>query len=117
MSPEAENDLERFAGLFKFNVDQIRDEHGRFTSEGMASMTGSEVNHHLDRLQREDHALGQQMIAAGRGNERPSEYLEKPDPLSSKLRQNYHDQSSLRNEVARRAGPGMSRVPKGYRFR
>jgi len=80
-----------------------------------ANMQGSAINSELDRLDRESSQLNDQMIAAGRGHERPSEYLKMSDPLATKLRANYERRMALRNEIDRRYGPGApSRLPRGF---
>ena len=50
------------------------------------TMTAGQINKELDKLDQIDHDLTEQMIAIGRGHERPSEYLNKTDPLSLELR-------------------------------
>lgn len=53
-------------------------------------------------------------FAAGRGNERPSDYLKKDDPLAQRARTLYNRRLFLRMEVELRAGPGMKRLPRGF---
>ncbi len=79
-----------------------------------ATMTAQQINKELDKLDMQDSTLGDEMIAAGRGHERPSEYLKMEDPLSRELLANYERRSALRNEIALRFGPGApSRFPVG----
>lgn len=68
-------------------------------------MTASQINKELDRLDREGSANCDAFIAAGRGHERPSEYLKKTDPLSLEARRIYDRKSDLRAEITRRYGP------------
>lgn len=80
-----------------------------------AVMTAGEINKELDKLGEQRDRLGQQMIDAGRGHERPSEWLRLNDPLSIELRNNSDRRDKLRNEIARRYGPGApTRLPKGF---
>lgn len=81
----------------------------------VASMLASEINRALDKLEAEDSRLTGEMIAAGRGNERPSEYLQMNDPLSMRLRANWESKKELYRERDRRYGPGApSRLPRGF---
>lgn len=64
-------------------------------------MTASTINHTLDRLDKASSTLTDVFIAEGRGYERPSETFQLHDA-----------RTVLRNEVARRYGPGApSRLP------
>jgi len=81
----------------------------------VAEMLASEINKALDKLDTEDSRLTHEMIAAGRGNERPSEYLQMTDPLSMRLRDNWERKKELYRERDRRYGPGApSRLPRGF---
>lgn len=79
-------------------------------------MTAGEINRELDKLERQNSALGQRMIDAGRGHERPSEYLKMDDPLSIERTRNFDRRGRLRAEIERRYGPGAPRrLPPGFR--
>lgn len=82
-----------------------------------AAMTASEINKALDRLDARRSRNTDAFIAAGRGHERPNEYLQKSDPLSTEARLIFDEQSALRHEIAMRYGPGApSRLPTGRGF-
>ncbi len=75
-------------------------------------MTASEINKELDKLDARSSKNTDDFIAAGRGHERPSEYLRQADPLSMEARRISDRQSSLRIEIERRYGPrAPSRLP------
>ncbi len=79
-----------------------------------ATMTAGAINKELDRLDAQSSALGQQMIDAGRGYERPSEYLRMTDPLAMELRRNSDRRLALRIEISSRYGPNApGRLPPG----
>ncbi len=83
-----------------------------FPSVRPEELKNSQVNHFLDRLDKVGSELSSAMIAEGRGYEKPSETLTLHDPLAVAYRQIWETQSALRNEVARRYGPGApSRLP------
>lgn len=85
------------------------------TDRDPASMTASEINRELDRIDARRSRNTDAFIVAGRGEERPSEYLAKDDPLSLEARAIHERASALRAEIARRYGPGApSRLPRGY---
>jgi hypothetical protein len=76
------------------------------------TMAASQINKELDKLSEQSSKLGQEMIDAGRGHERPSEYLKMTDPLSIELRKNSDRRQALRAEIAVRYGPDApSRLP------
>ncbi len=77
-------------------------------------MAAAKINAEIERLVKADSELTHAFIAAGRGHERPSEYLVKDDPLSRRARAIYDRRHELRTEVELRAGPGMSRLPRGF---
>lgn len=81
-----------------------------------SEMTAGEINKALDRLDKLGSANTEAFIAAGRGNERPSDYLgNMDDPLSRKATELWRLRMAYRNEVERRYGPGApSRLPKGF---
>lgn len=67
------------------------------------------INRALDALDRRASKNTDAFIAAGRGRERPSEYLEKDDPLSREALAIFRERSALQNEIERRYGPGAPR--------
>ena len=77
-------------------------------------MAAAAINAEIEKLVKADSALAHELIAAGRGHERPSEYLKKDDPLSRKARALFDRRHALRMEVELRAGPGMTRLPRGF---
>lgn len=82
--------------------------------KSIAEMTAGEINRELDRLDRRASVNTDAFIAAGRGQERPSDYLRKTDPLSLEALAIFQRRSDLRAEMARRYGPGVpSRLPRG----
>lgn len=83
-----------------------------------ATMTAGAINKELDKLDERRSVLGQMMIDAGRGHERPSEYLKMSDPISSEIREAFQRQSDLRVEISMRWGPNApSRLPTEGRNR
>lgn len=81
-----------------------------------ADLTPAQINRELDALDRRRSRNTDAFIAAGRGEERPSEYLGKDDQLSREAREIFERQSALRSEIERRYGPGApSRLPRGFR--
>src|SRR5579859_578445 len=88
---------------------------GRVGNPEVRLMTAGQINKALDKIDAEDSKLTDQMIADGRGYERPSEYLNKTDPLSRKIKANHDKRMELQIEMGRRYGPGVpSRLPKGF---
>src|SRR5579862_6419559 len=78
-------------------------------------MTAGQINSELGRHERDHGELMDELIAAGRGNEQPSEYLTKTDPLSQKIRLTRERMAALRGDVVRRYGPGSPpRLPHGF---
>lgn len=81
-----------------------------------ATMTASEINKELDRLDAESSAVTQELIDTGRGSELTSETLKKTDPLSLRAAANNERQSDLRREISARYGPNApSRLPAGQK--
>jgi hypothetical protein len=81
-----------------------------------ATMTASEINKELDRLDAESSAVTQELIDTGRGSELTSETLKKTDPLSLRAVANNKRQSDLRREISARYGPNApSRLPAGQK--
>lgn len=82
-----------------------------------AALTAAEINRELDKLDGQNSALGDLMIEAGRGYERPSEYLKMTDPLAMELRKNSDRRHTLQIESSRRYGPKPpARLPTGRGF-
>jgi hypothetical protein len=80
-----------------------------------SSMAAAQINRELDRLDARRAANTDAFIASGRGDERPSEYLGKDDPLSREAAAIYGRRCALRAEIERRFGPGApSRLPRGF---
>lgn len=86
----------------------------KISDKNPAEMAAAKINAEIERLIKADLALAHAFIAAGRGHERPSEYLLKDDPLSRRARAIYDRRHQLRVEVESRAGPGMTRLPRGF---
>lgn len=85
------------------------------TYDAVGTMGGAEINKRLDALDKESSRLVDELIAQGRGSERFSETSRKTDPLSLRYVQNDQDARILRDEIARRYGPGApSRLPRGF---
>lgn len=87
-----------------------------------ADMTPGQINKALDKLDVRSSKNTRAFIDAGRGYERPFDadgeigYLSKSDPLSREALAIWEKQKSLRNEIARRYGPGApSRMPLGFK--
>lgn len=90
----------------------------RISAIDPATMTAGAINKELDKLDERSSALGQMMIDAGRGYERPSEYLEMRDPLSLELLKEFNRRHDLKSEISRRYGPGAPhRLPTGSKDR
>lgn len=82
-----------------------------------AGMTPAEINRELERIGAKESKLGSQMIAQGRGHERPSETVTKDDPLAQQYKALWQRRDELLGEVRRRAGPGFYRMPHGLKRR
>lgn len=79
-----------------------------------STLSVSQINRELDALDKRRSSNTDAFIAAGRGHERPSEYLRQTDALSMEARAIDDRWSTLRAEVERRYGPGApSRLPRG----
>ncbi len=79
------------------------------------TMLASAINKELDALDVKSGKNCRAFIEAGRGHERPSEYMSKQDPLSREACAIADRESDLRREVVRRYGPGApSRLPRGF---
>lgn len=89
----------------------------KISTKDPATMTAGQINGELDKLSNQGSELGHLMIEAGRGYERPSEYLKMDDPLAMELRKNAERRMKLRIEIEMRYGPGApSRLPSGGFF-
>ncbi len=77
-------------------------------------MSAAAINRELDAIDKKQSVLLDEFIAAGRGNERPTDWQDKTDPLSMKEKALSERRADLMHEVRRRAGPGMYRLPKGF---
>lgn len=85
------------------------------TLEQVSAMGAAEINKWRDVLDKESSGITDELIAAGRGNERPTETVRMTDPLALRYIQNWKDTGLLRDEIARRYGPGApSRLPRGF---
>jgi hypothetical protein len=94
--------------------DMLIDDERR-PKKSAAEMSAAEINKALDRLDVRQSKNTDRFIEAGRGHERPNEYLEKDDPLSREARDIWEQQSALRYEIERRYGPrAPSRLPRGF---
>ena len=80
--------------------------NGRAAMPDPATMTAGQINKALDRLDAERSENTRAFIDAGRGYERPSEYLLMTDPLALEARRIFAAQDALRREIGRRYGPG-----------
>lgn len=87
---------------------------GMGNPKAVGDMSASEINKAMDKLSELDSRLTTEMIEAGRGYERPSETFDKSDPLAMRMKELYSRRMALVNEIERRAGPGMRRLPKGF---
>lgn len=84
--------------------------------EDLSTLTPSEINRRLDRLDKASSKVTDEFIAAGRGHELPSETYRMTDPLALKSNRIAAEYAALRNEISRRYGPGApSRMPARVR--
>lgn len=87
------------------------------TQDDVERMTAGQINKALDRLEKESSKITDELIAAGRGNQRPSEMRNLTDPLSLRYWSVASQQQLLRDEVTARYGPGAPhRLPTGRGF-
>jgi hypothetical protein len=85
------------------------------TVKPLAEMRASEINRELDKIERRSANNTDAFLVAGRGHERPSEYLKKTDPLSLEALAIFEQRSAIRAEMERRYGPNCpSRLPRGF---
>lgn len=73
-----------------------------------AEMAGPAINREIAQIDKRLSALGDLLIAAGRGHERFSETIAKGDPLSVEFRQLGERRTALRIEADARYGPGWT---------
>jgi hypothetical protein len=86
----------------------------RATLPDPAVMSWRQINTELDKLDRETSRITDELLAAGRGDEKPSETLRKTDPLSSRFQNTADRQARLRTEIETRYGPNAPhRLPSG----
>lgn len=80
-----------------------------------AQMTNGEINREVARLTKISSAITQEMIAAGRGHELPSETSTKTDDLSMRARAVSWRMDALQREGSLRYGPGYHSgcLPRG----
>lgn len=86
----------------------------RLSTKDPSDMSAAEINRELDRISAEDSKVNQEFIDAGRGHEKYWDILKKDDPLSRKALALASRRHKLKIEIERRAGPGMSRLPRGF---
>jgi len=76
------------------------------------AMRPSQINKRLDYLDKRSSRANDALIKAGRGRERYHDVVRAKDPLALHIRFLAKRQSELRDEIARRYGPGApSRLP------
>lgn len=84
--------------------------HG--TDEDLSTLTPSEINRRLDRLDKLGSKVNDKFIAAGRGHETTNEIYRMTDPLALEYNRIADETRALRAEISRRYGPGApSRLP------
>jgi hypothetical protein len=82
----------------------------------MQAMRPSQINKRLDYLDKRSSRANDAMLKAGRGYEKYHDVLRAKDPLALHIRFLTKRQSELRDEIARRYGPGApSRLPVAFR--
>lgn len=87
----------------------------RVTYKEVESWSASKINAMLDRLDRLSSRNADAFINAGRGDERPSDYMNKDDALSREARAIFSAYRALHHEIDHRYGPGApSRLPRGF---
>lgn len=84
-------------------------------SKKPSEMSAGDINKHLDKLDKHIEKATDDLIAAGRGDERHSETMSKSDPLSLKYREAHEMKQELKSEISKRYGPGAPhRLPKSF---
>lgn len=86
----------------------------RIATTDPATMTAASINKELDHLSEASSRNTQAMIDAGRGRERPTDWVGRNDPLTVEYRALLDRRWMLIAEVERRAGPGMRKLPRGF---
>ena len=74
-------------------------------------MTPSKINQMLEKINDKMQDCYEELIVAGRGYEPHSEIMKKNDPLSLKYQELVKQRNILKDEIARRYGPGIYRCP------
>lgn len=97
------------------HADHDQEDHGNRGLDPKA-MTPGQINRELDRLDKESSKITDQLIAAGRGSERPSETRTKTDPLATEWKRVADRQYELHSEIKARYGQSISRLPTGRGF-
>lgn len=103
-----------FLWLGGYGGDERESNPFRLSAKDPSDMSAAEINRELDRISAEDSKVNQEFIDAGRGHEKYWDILKKDDPLSRKALALASRRHKLKIEIERRAGPGMSRLPKGF---
>lgn len=81
----------------------------------VSEMSAAEINKALDQLDKQDSKFTSEMIAAGRGNERFSDWSKKDDALAQYGLKLFRQRMDLKAEMERRYGPKVpSRLPRGF---
>lgn len=84
------------------------------TVKDPACMSSAEINRELDRLRVQSSAFTDEMIAAGRGLERYTDWCDRTDELSRRGRAIYDRESALQVEARVRYGDSPPRpLPTG----
>jgi len=84
------------------------------------TMTASTINKELEKLDLESSKITSDLIAVDRGFEKFRDTILKGstdpinDPLARRAYLNWERRSDLMREVQRRAGPGMTKLPRGF---
>lgn len=107
------SDVQRQSGTA--NAYAVCTAAGLRNPKDVRDMTAGEINKALDRIDAKSSQLTDKFIKAGRGNERPSDYLSKSDALSTKARELHEARRTLQIEKEMRYGPGAPHhLPKGF---
>lgn len=79
-----------------------------------AVMSAAEINRELDRLDAQDSALGDEIIAAGLGHVLLLDLLKMEGELPTRARAIFDRRHDLRHEITARYGPNApARLPRG----
>jgi hypothetical protein len=71
-------------------------------AKALADLSAAELKKRHKTASARSSKFVHEMIAAGRGNERPSNFKDKSDPLSVNLKQAYADEREINDEIERR---------------